>query len=295
MRSETANLMAGSVQASKLLENGQLPNSFVRLVGMVKDLEVCSDCGMTSMFGVHSIVRSPLNQCQAWIPPNYSSVFQPAIAQKFDPSKKESLEIQRLRLWSRSNVLKTQRDKIQWTDRYHENHPDAYKAYIGPEPEKEWRHLGQLWRSGKLKHVKRLLDAGSGTCTLEGGLRRMKLLSRLSVYLAFGVYDCSMLRVCAERGAVAFQHNWLNPLPICANCKFDLIFQSGGVHHMKKVEDHTLFLNNMLAHLECNGLLFVTDGGDFAGPFREALKSQIQQKRIKMREAPPSVEIYLLC
>lgn len=62
----------------------------------------------------------------------------------------------------------------------------------------------------------------------EGTLRRQRLLSKLDVYLAFGAYDCSMLRICAERGALSFQQNWLKQMPICASCKFDLIFQVEG-------------------------------------------------------------------
>jgi SAM-dependent methyltransferase len=116
--------------------------------------------------------------------------------------------------------------------------------------------LELLVKAGK---IKRILDAGAGSCTLEGELRRKGYLKTVHIFLAFGAYDCSMLRICAEHGSISFQHNWFIPLPVCAACKFDLIHQFAGMNHMKTVDQHDNFLSNMLALLECNGVLFVND------------------------------------
>ena len=99
----------------------------------------------------------------------------------------------------------------------------------------------------------------SGIMHIGGRAPSQRMFEDSSYFLAFGAYDCSMLRICAEHGSLSFQHNWLIPLPLCAACKFDLIHQFGGMNHMKTVDQHDKFLSNMLALLECNGVLFVND------------------------------------
>ena len=49
--------------------------------------------------------------------------------------------------------------------------------------------LELLVKAGK---IKRILDAGAGSCTLEGELRRKGYLKTVHIFLAFGAYDCSM-------------------------------------------------------------------------------------------------------
>ena len=87
--------------------------------------------------------------------------------------------------------------------------------------------LEALVRSGKVKSI---LDAGAGTCSLDAHLRKHGLRSRVRL-VAFGFYDCSMARVAAERGSLIFDWSWLDPLPFCQKCTFDVVFQAEGIHH----------------------------------------------------------------
>ena len=150
-------------------------------------------------------------------------------------------------------------------------------------------------KSGK---VKRILDVGAGACTLEGELRRKGCLKHIHNLLAFGAYDCSMLRICAERGSISFHYSWGIPLPICASCKFDLILQFGGVHHISTFQGRIDFLENLLGHLDCGGLLFLTDGGGKGGwraDFREALVRWEKPKHVKRKEDTSGMSIYRTC
>eukprot|EP00913_Durusdinium_trenchii_P028042 g26291.t1 len=265
---EFPNLALEQLSAAKQLEPGAMRQSFVRRqyscvgwlskLGLVPDLPTCPNCGMTPMMGQRHQRPSPQNLCQAWVQPDYLSIFDPEVRGKFEASSdsrsRESWELQRLRLWHRPNVLDSREEVKNWVKKVSTSDRAWYNDnYVSSEPNKrEWR-FSQLITEGK---VKRLLDAGAGSCTLEswkeqergnftGTLRRQRLLSKLDVYLAFGAYDCSMLRICAERGALSFQQNWLKQMPICASCKFDLIFQVEGLHHNKDVEAHGLFLQKL--------------------------------------------------
>ena len=265
-----------SPQAAKLVFAGSYAHSFVRRVGVVPDLPVCKACGMRSMFGDRKIELSPENQCQAWIQPGFKSIFQKETASKFNPKPKESFENQRLQHWWRPNVLKTQQGEDEWADVYSKKSAHVYKAgYTNSDPYKLPPHLKEAVKAGKFK---RILDAGAGSCSLEGELRRKGYFKTVRNFLAFGAYDCSMLRICAERGSISFQHDWLIPLPVCASCKFDLIYQFAGIHHMRVFENYAKFLDNMLAVLECNGLLFVNDHGPWQPEFRKALKIRVRRK-----------------
>ena len=285
-----------SPQAAKLVLAGFYAHSFVRRMGVVPDLPICKDCGMANFFGNRSIELSPENQCQAWVQPDFKSIFQPDIAKRFKPKAAESFENQRLIHWYRPNVLKTKPDdkQGQWSDRYARTNSKQYKAaYVNPDPFKMPPRLDDKVRSGKYK---RILDAGAGTCSLEGELRRKGYFKTVHNFLAFGAYDCSMLRICAERGSISFQHNWLKPLPVCASCKFDLIYQWAGVHHMHTVEEHDGFISGMLALLECGGLLFVNDIGEWRPAFRKVLKIKREQKVARHDENKDGAfEIYRTC
>lgn len=249
-----------SPQAGKLVVAGSYAHSFVRRLGVVPGLPICKACGMRSMFGERSIELSPKTQCQAWVQPGFKSIFGPEIASRFSSNTKTSVENQRLKYWYRPNVMRTQQvlGEGEWVDRYSKpgggSKKSYEKAYVNPDPFKLPPRLELLVRAGK---IKRVLDAGAGSCSLEGELRRKGY--SVHNFLAFGAYDCSMLRICAERGSISFQHNWLIPLPVCAACKFDLIYQFAGVHHMPTVDEHGKFISKMLALLECNGVLFVND------------------------------------
>merc|ERR1711957_739994 len=142
------------------------------------------------------------------------------------------------------NVLQTQTAGGCWADYTKARMAPWFNVnYVSPTPVKrEWHEgLSSLVRDGK---VKSLLDAGAGSCTLAGHLRRAGLMQRLNPYVAFGSYDCSMLRICGERGAISFQYNWLNSLPFCRGCKFDMVFQAEGIHHIQGKENITKSLDH---------------------------------------------------
>ena len=283
-----------SPQAAKLVFAGSYAHSFVRRVGVVPDLPVCKACGMSSLYGGRNIQLSRENQCPAWIQPDFKSIFQKETASKFNPKSHESFENQRLQHWWRPNVLKTQQGRGEWTDRYSQTNAGPYSgAYVNSNPFKLPHRLEEAVKAGKFK---RILDAGAGSCSLEGELRRKGYFKTVRNFLAFGAYDCSMLRICAERGSISFQHNWLIPLPVCASCKFDLIYQFAGIHHMTHIDNKTTFLNNMLAVLECNGLLFVNDIGNWRPDFRKALKVKVTEKIATYKEsADRAIEIHRTC
>ena len=130
------------------------------------------------------------------------------------------LAIARLHKWQVGNVLRTKQDGSAWCD-VTWNDKDQKQwfivNYMTPDPVKrEWHGEFDEWIS--TGRVKSLLDAGAGTCTLEGYLRRVGKLQNLKPFMAFGAYDCSMLRLCAERSSISFQWNWLEKLPVCSDC-----------------------------------------------------------------------------
>ena len=283
-----------SPQAAKLVLPGSYVHSYVRRLEVVPDLPVCEACGMRALYGSRAIELSPQNQCQAWIQPDFKSIFQPEMLDKFNSKSEDTLENQRLIWWWRPNVLKTQQGHKEWADKYSAQNPWPYDhAYVNSDPFKLMPRLEAMVKAGK---VKRILDAGAGSCSLEGELRRKGYWKTVHNFLAFGAYDCSMLRICAERGSISLQHNWLIPLPVCASCKFDFIFQFAGIHHMKHVDNHSTFLDNMLAHLECDGLLFVNDNGPWRPMFREALKVKVRQNMVKYTESSDkAIEVHRTC
>ena len=285
--------------ANKLLEPGIYENSFVRRLGMAPGVPVCDKCEIRPIWRWRENEQNPRETCQAWVQDGYHSVFQPPISTKFDSKSKTSFENQRLHHWSRPNVLKTLPNRTTWTDRYSKGPSGTYRSsYVNSDPSKLTlgpRELENMVKSGK---VKRILDVGAGSCPLEGELRRKGYLKHIHNFLAFGAYDCSMLRICAERGSISFQHSWGMPLPICASCKFDLILQFGGVHHISTFQGRIEFLENLLGHLDCGGLLFLTDGGGKGGwraDFREALDRWEKPKKVKRKEDKSGMSIYRTC
>ena len=144
---------------------------------------------------------------------------------------KSSFEKQRLRHWWRPNVLKILRHGKSWTDEYSAiTGPGTYKkSYVTSTPEKLNAGSDELEKLIRSRKAKRILDAGAGSCSLDGELLRKGYLPHLQNYLAFGAYDCSMIRICAERGSISFQHDWRQSrYPICAEAASTIWFFSSG-------------------------------------------------------------------
>lgn len=109
------------------------------------------------------------------------------------------------------------------------HHEPRYDGTDMGKPELEANaKLMTLLRTGSIKSV---LDAGAGTCTFYAALLNRQLFSKLDRFYSFGGYNCPMLRFCGERGTISMEFNWLDPLPFCSSCKFDLVFQAQGLHH----------------------------------------------------------------
>jgi len=285
--------------ANKLLELGFYENSFVRRLGMAPDVPVCEDCEIRTVGMWRKWQQNPRQQCQAWVQDDYRSVFQPPISTKFDSNSSFSFEKQRHRHWWRRNVMKILRHGDSWTDEYSKITKTFKKSYVTSTPEKLNAGSDELERLIRSRKAKRILDAGAGSCSLEGELLRKGYLPHLHNYLAFGAYDCSMIRICAERGSISFQHDWLIPLPICASCKYDLILQFWGVHHIQKHQDRITFFENLLGHLDCGGLLFLTEGGKkgWREPLRAALAPWEESKKVTRKEGKDKngISIYRTC
>jgi putative aminopeptidase FrvX len=65
---------------------------------------------------------------------------------------------------------------------------------------------------------------------------------------------------------------------------------------MTHIDNKTTFLNNMLAVLECNGLLFVNDIGNWRPDFRKASKVKVTEKIATYKEsADRAIEIHRTC
>ena len=230
--------------ANKLLELGIYENSFVRRLGMAPDVPVCEDCEIWTVGMWRKWQQNPRQQCQAWVQDNYRSVFQPPISTKFDP--KSSFEKQRLRHWWRPNVLKILRHGKSWTDEYSAiTGPGTYKkSYVTSTPEKLNAGSDELERWIRSRKAKRILDAGAGSCSLEGELLRKGYLPDLHNYLAFGAYDCSMIRICAERGSISFQHDWRQSLyPFVLPASTIWFFSSGECIISRSIRIGLLSLN----------------------------------------------------
>lgn len=141
---------------------------------------------------------------------------------------------------------------------------ERYTGQTAPKPEfTEHPKLVSLVRDGNIKSV---LDAGAGTCTLYGAFLERNFLGKLDRFMSFGGYNCPMLRLCGERGTISMEYNWLNPLPFCNSCKFDLVFQAQGVHHNPNKTAHLLMLNNFDSVLVCGGWLSISDAQTGPGP-----------------------------
>ena len=124
----------------------------------------------------------------------------------------------------------------------------------------EWDRAPELRKLVLNGKVKSILDAGAGSCSFASVLAQEHKWRELRQYMAFGAYDCKMLRVCAERGFISFQHNWLNRLPLCERCQFDLVVQFEGLHHVQgSVSNLQLTFDNFDRAVACGGYLHLDD------------------------------------
>jgi len=137
----------------------------------------------------------------------------------------------RLRFWNVKRLVASY-DR-SWATSYERRHPTMWhQIYVGDHgflPDKrEWPlALEQLVSKGDVASI---LDAGAGACSLDAHFRKTGVRSKLRV-ASFGFYDCSMARVASERGSLVIDWSWVDPLPFCDTCTFDVVFQAEGIHH----------------------------------------------------------------
>eukprot|EP00933_Yihiella_yeosuensis_P016624 TRINITY_DN14118_c0_g2_i1.p1 TRINITY_DN14118_c0_g2~~TRINITY_DN14118_c0_g2_i1.p1 ORF type:complete len:115 (+),score=11.79 TRINITY_DN14118_c0_g2_i1:273-617(+) len=79
--------------------------------------------------------------------------------------------------------------------------------------------------------------------------------------MGFGSYNCSIARICAERGPSILHIYWLGTLPFCKDCRFELIFQADDVHHNPSRGHTWAMLNNFVKRLNCDGVIHLSDDG----------------------------------
>lgn len=229
----------------QLLQPSKWSNVYHKSEAESATLPECQDCSMNN--------------------PEFDGTCQPRIQKHFVPLSKRVDEILadkplgmgRLHKWPIGNVLGTQQHP-SWCDSTRNTQKGWFESnYVNGAPTKaEWKQdFEQKIMRGEITSI---LDAGAGGCTLEGYLRRQGFLDKLQPFMAFGAYDCSMLRICAERSSISFQWNWLDPLPVCQDCKFDLVFQAEGVHHLSP-DNWDKSWDSLSEHLKCNGYLYLND------------------------------------
>eukprot|EP00928_Gymnodinium_smaydae_P080176 TRINITY_DN6392_c2_g2_i2.p1 TRINITY_DN6392_c2_g2~~TRINITY_DN6392_c2_g2_i2.p1 ORF type:complete len:558 (+),score=40.38 TRINITY_DN6392_c2_g2_i2:205-1878(+) len=252
--------------AAALLEATSAVNVFKRRLNNADNLETCSRCGLPSPFHPWeeelNATRSFKGKCQAKLQSSYiSPTYDPTVSKKIAGT--DSVAIGRYLYLPRGNVLGTQ-SFPQWVDGVHKKQHGWFESnYVNPRPSK------REWDTSGFSHDKDLtsvLDAGAGSCALHGLLLRTGRIKKGVNWMGFGAYDCSMLRICSERGVQSFQFNWLNPLPLCKNCKFSHVFAAEGIHHVGKylkVKERLPLLHqsfrNLAFYAKCGGRLYIED------------------------------------
>lgn len=199
--------------------------------------------------------RKTTDECQPVLQANYVPVTD--ASRKDNILKEKDLSMGRLRHWPVENVLKTQKEE-SWTDRTNRDMNGWFASNYVKSQNIEKKELNSEVIE-LMKNSKSLLDAGAGSCTLEALLREQGMFDHFHPMIAFGAYDCSMLRICAERGTISFQHDWLNPLPLCKECKFDFVIQLEGMHHVQSAESVETTVANFDARVACDGWLYMVD------------------------------------
>merc|ERR1719469_505983 len=69
-----------------------------------------------------------------------------------------------------------------------------------------------------------------------------------------------MARVCAERGTLQLDGSFLNQLPFCTDCGFDLVHTSRAFHEFAEASDIESALQNFDKALSCGGMIVIEDG-----------------------------------
>jgi len=132
------------------------------------------------------------------------------------------------------------------------------QQYINSHHEVSWPpENSALIKSGQVRSV---LDAGSGTCSLDVLLRKKGLMHLLHPFIQFGAWECSMGRICGERGASQLDWDFLKPMPFCDSCTFDLVHQARAFHEFKTdAGPLRLALDNFDKVLSCGGRISIED------------------------------------
>lgn len=257
--------------AQRLLTSTGFSNVFTRQASMASDLKACQECGLPGLADWRSTSEFAriggsgphrpdadfnVSHCQPFIHHGFAALN--AASRQATLRKESDLSLTRLN-FPVENVLHSNPQKESWADDFNRDlHKWFVENYVSSNVRKpEWMTAWNAEiRQGRIRSV---LDAGAGSCTLQALLLKQGLLNLLRPYVGFGAYDCSMLRICAERGLINFQFNWLDTLPFCSDCKFDLVFQAEGVHWMKKEKDQLLTFRNFDSVLACRGRLHMED------------------------------------
>lgn len=211
-------------------------------------------------------------RCQPTVPNGYVSLRNPARTR--DILKHTTLAHGRFRTSLIDNVwTKGNSEYAQVATR------DRYTSHKGEKV--EWRSMPVLAELVRTKKVRRMLDAGAGSCAMYGVLVQSGLMDIVPqpVYMAYGGYNPHFYQFCGERGTISFDHSWLNPHPFCSTCKFDLVFQFEGVHHTEALKNETLLMNtfnNFDAVLKCGGWLMLQDSNCFMAYQRSGGKGGCQ-------------------
>mmetsp|Transcript_108840 Transcript_108840/g.234402 ORF Transcript_108840/g.234402 Transcript_108840/m.234402 type:complete len:472 (-) Transcript_108840:240-1655(-) len=215
---------------------------------------VCPQCGTDfPNIGDLGSVRHPFAEvCRPRLanPEPYQSLHSPQ--RKAGILREKSLVLGRLRTFPVGNVFSTKPDGFTSV---------LQQRYTGAvATQNEWNKGAALRKLLLSRRVNSILDSGAGTCSLAGVLEQQGRYRRLRQYVAFGAYNCGMLRSCAERGFISFQHNWINKLPFCDRCKFDVVLQLEGLHHVDTIAGSLRTFDNFDAVLACEGVLHLDDG-----------------------------------
>mmetsp|Transcript_42759 Transcript_42759/g.76916 ORF Transcript_42759/g.76916 Transcript_42759/m.76916 type:complete len:517 (+) Transcript_42759:73-1623(+) len=243
-----SELLKLNVPASALLQPTSFSNVFLRVDRRVGSLQDCEACGLDKS-------ASATGKCQPYLQPDYLPATDPKRSMAI--SDEASLSKGRLHNWPLKNVLGSQKED-QWVDQFYKAKPEWFKAnYVKKDGIRKKELSGEILKLLQKAHS--LLDAGAGSCTLEAWLRETDKFEHLKPMMSFGAYDCSMLRICAERGSISFQHDWLQTLPMCNRCKFELVMQLEGIHHMSSRELIEKTVDALAARLECGGSLYIAD------------------------------------
>lgn len=245
--------LGASPLASAVLEKTSFGNVYRRKVGMGLGLPPCVECGSRD----RNISKG---KCQPYVDGSFLPVTEKARTSVILAAP--SVDIGRLRSLPMENILRTSPPgNHTWATRTKAAMPRWFaQNYVSVGHFRKEEFNGDFQRMIKDGSVRSLLDAGAGSCTLDAMLRDRGLMPKLKQYVAFGAYDCSMLRVCAERGTISLDYNWLSRLPFCKHCLFDMVFQAEGMHHLQTREEVVKTLDHFTKQLACGGKLVMDDG-----------------------------------